>query len=194
MTDNNQNIMLLRTMVEETLAHRLKTSTDFAFLAGCIQGRLRQSISVSTLERIWGYVEGYQTIRESTLSLLAQFVGYPDWQTFVSDYCNVPSAQSSRRILAPTLEASDVPAAAMVAIEWNPGRRLLLCHEGEGRWRVVESEKSKLCVGDTFRCQRFTLNYPLYLADFRHADEPPSLFVVGNRGGLTRAEIVNCEW
>ena len=190
MTDNNQNIMLLRQMVEETLAHRLKTSTDFAFLSGCIQGRLRQTISVSTLERIWGYVEGYQTIRESTLSLLAQFVGYPDWQTFVSDYCNVPSAQSSRRILAPTLEAIEMPVGGRVLIEWNPGRRCELLHLGNARWRVEHCEKTKLAVGDTFVCHRFTLNYPLYLSDYRHADEPPSLFVVGNRGGLIHVDTL----
>lgn len=190
MSDTNQNINILRTLVEEAADHRVSTSTDFAFLSGCIQGRLKQTVSVSTLERIWGYVEGYQSVRESTLSILAQFVGYPDWKTFVADYCEVPSAQSSHRVTAPTLRAADVPAGASIAISWNPGRRCVLLHRGSGAWEVTESIKSKLAVGDTFRCQRFTLSQPLYLDDYRHADEEPGLYVVGNRGGLTAVEIL----
>lgn len=190
MSDTNQNITILRSLVEQAADHRINTSTDFAFLSGCIQGRLKQTVSVSTLERIWGYVEGYQSIRESTLSILAQFVGYPDWKTFVADYCEVPSAQSSHRITAPTLEAADLPAGASVAIEWNPGRRCVLLHRGGGEWEVTQSIKSKLAVGDTFHSHRFTLNQPLFLDDYRHADEEPGLYVVGNRGGLTLVEVL----
>lgn len=185
MSDLNQNISILRTLVEEAADHRVSTSTDFAFLSGCIQGRLHQTVSVSTLERIWGYVEGYQTIRESTLDILARFTGFADWRTFVADYCSVPSAQSSHRLSSPTLTADKVAVDALLTIEWNPGRRCLLRHLGDGLWRVEESIKSKLAPGDTFRCQRFTVGLPLFLDDYRHADEPPSLFVVGNRGGLT---------
>ena len=182
--------MLLRTLVEESADHRVSTSTDFAFLSGCIQGRLHQTLSVSTLERIWGYVEGYQSIRESSLSILAQFVGYPDWKTFVADYCDVPSAQSSHRVLASTMTCDDVPIGGTIVIEWNPGRHCSLQHLSDGQWQVVESIKSKLQPGDRFLCRRFTLNQPLYLEDFRHNDEEPTLFVVGNRGGLTKIEQV----
>lgn len=190
MSNMDQNIALLRQLVEDAADHRISTSSDFAFLSGCIQGRLRQTVSTSTLERIWGYVEGYQSVRESTLSILAQFVGYPDWVTFVRDYCSVPSAQSSHRVLAPSLTASQVPTDDKVVIEWPPERRCLLKHLGEGLWQVVEREKTKLAVGDTFRCQRFILGAPLFLEDYRHGDEDPGLFVVGNRSGLSRAEVI----
>jgi len=193
MSDINQNITILRSLVEEAADHRIATSSDFAFLAGCIQGRIRQSISVSTLERIWGYVEGYQTVRTSTLSILAQFVGYPDWQTFVMDYCETPSAHSSRRITSALLSSDEVAVGEKVVIEWNPGRRCVLRHLGDGRWIVEESERSKLMVNDTFRCYRFILNQPLYLEDFKHGDEPASLFLVGNRGGLTKAARLTAQ-
>lgn len=191
MSDIDQNITILRSMVEATVDHRLSTSSDFAFLAGCIQGRLRQSVSVSTLERIWGYVKGYQSVRESTLSILAQFVGYPDWKTFVSDYCDVPSARSSHRVVADSLFSADVPVGGYMAIEWNPGRRVILCQLDFGLWRVENSIKSKLKAGDTFKCLRFTMNQPLYLEDYHHGDENWGLFVVGNRGGITHIELVN---
>lgn len=191
MRNKSQNITILCSVVEQAADHRISTSSDFTFLSGCIQGRLKQTVSTSTLERIWGYVDGYQNVRESTLDILARFAGFPDWKTFVADYCNVPSAQSSRRIMASSYSADQIPQNTLLAIEWNPNRHCLLLHLGNGRWRVEQSINSKLAIGDTFSCQRFILNEPLYLNDFKHADDEPALFVVGNRGGLTKIALVN---
>ena len=191
MRNKSQNITILCSVVEQAADHRISTSSDFTFLSGCIQGRLKQTVSTSTLERIWGYVDGYQNVRESTLDILARFAGFPDWKTFVADYCNVPSAQSSRRIMASSYSADQIPQDTLLAIEWNPNRHCLLLHLGNGRWRVEQSINSKLAIGDTFSCQRFILNEPLYLNDFKHADDEPALFVVGNRGGLTKIALVN---
>lgn len=190
MKTNKQNITILCSLVEQAADHRISTSSDFAFLSGCIQGRLKQTVSVSTLERIWGYVDSYQNVRESTLDILARFAGFPDWKTFVADYCNVPSAQSSHRIAATSYSADQIPQGTLVAIEWNPNRHCLLLHLGDGRWRVEQSINSKLSIGDTFSCQRFILNEPLYLNDFKHGDDDSALFVVGNRGGLTKFTFV----
>lgn len=96
---NPQHITLLRQLVEESADHSIATSTDFIFLSGEIQGRLKETLSVSTLKRIWGYVDGYASVRPSTLDILARFVGFSDGETFVSDYCEVESVQSSLRPL-----------------------------------------------------------------------------------------------
>ena len=88
---NQQYINLLRQLVEEAANHRIETFTDFIFLSGEIQGRLWENLSASTLKRLWGYVDGYASERPSTLDILARFTGFPDWETFVSDYCEVES-------------------------------------------------------------------------------------------------------
>ena len=97
---NPQHITLMRQLVEESANHTVNTSNDFIFLSGEIQGRLNENLSVSTLKRLWGYVEGYASVRPSTLDILARFVGFPDWETFVSDYCEVESVQSSHRVVS----------------------------------------------------------------------------------------------
>ena len=96
---NPQHITLLRQLVEESADHKIATSTDFIFLSGEIQRRLKETLRVSTLKRIWGYVDGYASVRTSTLDILARFVGFSDGETFVSDYCEVESVQSSLRPL-----------------------------------------------------------------------------------------------
>ena len=54
----------------------------------------------------------------------------------------------------------------------------------------MESENSKLKPGDTFHCSCFIVGEPLYLDDFVRDGNPPTLFVVGNKGGLTEARLV----
>lgn len=185
MTINPQHITLLRQRVEELADHPIATSNDFIFLSGEIQGRLKETLSVSTLKRLWGYVDGYTTVRTSTLEILARFVGFPDWETFVSDYCEVESVQSSHRVVNKSLYANELAVNNQVEIRWNPNRRCLLTYQGNNKFLVSESENSKMKTGETFLCDRFTQNEPLYVQCIC-PDGTTELFVMGNKGGLTK--------
>lgn len=185
---NPQHITLLRQLVEESADHKIATSTDFIFLSGEIQGRLKETLSVSTLKRIWGYVDGYASVRPSTLDILARFVGFSDWETFVSDYCEVESVQSSHRVVSESIYAKDLIVGDRVEIQWNPNRRCMLIYMGDNLFEVSESVNAKLKAGARFLCQRFTLNQPLYV-DVLDNEGRTELFVMGNKGGLTKISI-----
>ncbi len=187
---NLQHITLLRQLVEESADHAIATSNDFIFLSGEIRGRLNENLSVSTLKRLWGYVDGYASVRPSTLDILARFVGFPDWETFVSDYCEVESVQSSHRVVSESLFAKDLNIGDNVEIRWNPNRRLLLNYLGDNMFTITESENAKLNVGDRFLCQRFILNQPLFV-DVLGNEGQTAVFVMGNKGGLTKIAITN---
>lgn len=186
---NPQHITLLRQLVEESADHAIATSNDFIFLSGEIQGRLKENLSVSTLKRLWGYVDGYASVRPSTLDILARFTGFPDWETFVSDYCEVESVQSSHRVVGESLFAKDLSVGDNVEIRWNPNRRLLLNYLGGNIFTITESENAKLKAGDRFLCQRFILNQPLFV-DVLSDDGQTAVFVMGNKGGLTRLTLL----
>ena len=182
---NPQHITLLRQLVEESADHAIATSNDFIFLSGEIQGRLNENLSVSTLKRLWGYVEGYTSVRPSTLDILARFTGFPDWETFVSDYCEVESVQSSHRVVSESIYTKDLTVGDRLEIRWNPNRRCTLTYLGDNLLEVSESVNAKLKTGARFFCQRFTLNQPLYV-DLLDNDGHTELFVMGNKGGLTK--------
>lgn len=152
MPNNPQHITLLRQCVEKSADHPIATSNDFIFLSGEIQGRLKETLSVSTLKRLWGYVDGYTTVRVTTLDILARFVGFPDWETFVSDYCEVESVQSSHRVTNPSLYANELNADDQVEICWNPNRRCVLTYLGDNKFSVSQSENAKMKAGDSFLC------------------------------------------
>lgn len=189
MSLNPQHIALLRQLVAESADHSIKTSTDFIFLSGEIQGRLKETVSTSTLKRIWGYVDGYASVRTVTLDVLARFTGFPDWETFVTDYCETESVQSSHKVMAKSLHSNELAVGDNVEICWNPNRRCLLAYKGNNLFEVVESENAKMKVGNSFLCDRFTPNEPLYVEQITD-DGNKELFVMGNKGGLTKVSRI----
>lgn len=191
MNNYSQNITILRSFVEKVSGRRMRTSNDFIYLCGSIQGRLNITLGVSTLKRIWGYVDGVCCPRISTLDILSQYVGYPDWETFVSDYCESDKSQSSQVLWTKSVLWSEIPEGAEFEITWNPGRRLRLRHLERGRFLVVESEKSKIKEGDTFHCDRFILLQPLNLFGLEREGCDPCDFIVGNKGGLQTISLLD---
>lgn len=189
MEKHNQNIVLLRQEVERSANHRVKTSTDFAILSGMIQERVKETIATSTLKRIWGYVDGYASTRKAILDILSRFVGFPDYETFVSDYCQQDSVQSSHYVVGESLWSKDLAVSALLEVCWNPNRRCVFRHLGNGRFEVEESQNAKLKPGDTFHCERFTFLQPLYIDEVTHDGVRHDLFVAGNKGGLTKISV-----
>lgn len=182
---------MLQHEVERSIDKKIVTPKDFIYLSGMIQGRIHKQLSVSTLKRVWGYIDGYRSIRESTLDILCQFIGYPDYATFVCDFCETDAAQSSHRVMAHHITSSDIAVGTRVAIEWNPNRRMVLWHRGNGHFIVTESVRSKVTEGDTFVAHSFAIGHPVVLTHYVHNDEEPCLFVIGNKGGLTSITVID---
>ena len=75
-------IALLREKVETQLGRKLITPKDFEYLVDQIFEKTHDSISVSTLKRVWGYVPANGVTRESTFDVLARFAGYESFSQF----------------------------------------------------------------------------------------------------------------
>lgn len=188
MKPNETEIVRLREMVEESVSRKMKTPADFQFLTGVIQERCKETLGVTTLKRIWGYVDGYDTTRFSTLSILSRCVGFRDWDDFLANHNR--TGESSNLVLGRVLYPDEIPTEGLLRIAWSPDRRVLLRHLGEGSFLVMESENSKLKPGDSFHSSCFIIGEPLYLDNFVRGNNPPTLFVVGNKGGLTEVRRV----
>lgn len=186
---NSAHLEILRHDVIDSFGMELDTPKKFEILSEEISDRTKRLLSVSTLKRIFGYIEGYEGIRGDSLNILSQFLGYPDWQTFIADRCGDKKERSSHFIITDALLAENIVSGDTIEIRWNPKRRLLLKCVGDGEFDVIEAENSKITVGDTFRCERFIIGEPLYINNLIHQGGVPALFVAGKKGGLTQVEL-----
>ena len=168
-------------MIEESVGRKMRTTADFTFLSGAIWERVHDNLSASTLKRIWGYVEGIDSARNSSLQILSRFLGFKDWDSFLE---SISQDNDSNQVSAEHIKTEDLTVGDFVSVSWRPNRRCTFRYLGSHRFVVERAENSKLKVGDTFSCGLFILGEPLYLSDLVQSDKPPVAFVVGNKGGL----------
>ena len=85
MDNHNQNIERLRKTIETQAEREMRTPKDFDFLSERIFEKVHQTVSPTTLKRMWGYLSEAVAPRITTLNIMSQFVGYDDWESFCQD-------------------------------------------------------------------------------------------------------------
>ena len=180
----------LRLRIEASIKRKIETPADFDFLRGIIWERTHEQISTSTLKRLWGYVDGVDNARNSTLNVLSKALGYENWDAFILKLKS-ENVDNSDLVMSESMSSSDLKIGDRLMIAWQPNRVCRLKYLGDNQFEVMESQNSKLKVGDTFRCGLFILGEPVYINDLRqnNGTGEPKLFVIGNKSGLTKLII-----
>lgn len=147
MNQQDHNILLLREAMEKKADRQMHTPKDFDFLSECIFEALHQKVSATTLKRLWGYLAENSAPRTSTLDLLAQYVGYADWESFCNQEeqisekpePNTPKQKSPVKWIIATLIA--VAAVALLYIFLGQSKST----------EKPKDEKYVLRIGQTFK-------------------------------------------
>ena len=188
---NRPEIHVLRQRVEETFGQSLATHNAFLALVDAIGAKLREHISESTLERLWGYsTRDTDAVSLRTLDVLARYVGFDSWKAFCTDL-KVSSPVESEEFNGESIVASVLEIGKRLQLGWLPDRQIVLEYLGNNRFVVRESQNSSLKPGDSFECLQFQVGRPLYLDRFRRADSlSETRYVAGERNGLTSALVL----
>lgn len=183
-------ISLLKQAIEKTLDFPLSTHGDFLRLSAGIEFSLREHMSESTLERLWGYsTRRYDTVSVRTLNVLARFAGYHSWD----DFCEIAdkSEAESELFLDNAICSADLSINTKIRIGWPPNRVCIIRYLGNNNFIAEETSNSTMEPGDTFSCMQIQKGRPLNLDNFRKAGSEQKLrYVVGINTGLTLLEII----
>ena len=172
--------------VEQAMGRRLQTPKDFDLLSERVYARVGEMVSLNTLRRVWGKLDEERTPRLSTLSILARFIGFADFESFVGKaFTDSTGGQSSSPFLGRRLSVLDgLTRGDRLRLTWHPGRVCDVEYNGSQHFRVVHAEKTKLQVGDTFLCGIIVEGEQLYLDQLQHGDNPPTTYICGKIGGV----------
>jgi len=179
----------IRNLIEEVTGRKMQTPKDFDYLVLRIFDRTHTQLSVSTMKRLWGYVakndEKRGDMRLSTLNVLAQYVGYTDWESFVNrDQNNDDSLSSCMFLGRKYLYSNTLFVGDTIQLIWKPDRCVTIRYSGNYVFSVIESINSKLSVGDTFKCPLFVEQMPLTLTDLIHGSAAPCGYICGKKEGI----------
>lgn len=183
MDNMQQDYRALCEAVEQKSGKRMQTPLDFEWLEEKIENKVKEQVSASTLMRLWGYRQGVAT-RQSTLDILARYLGYADYVMFCQWSPADKDEPQSDEVVSRHLQTSDLQEGQQVELTWYPDRRCVIELRSDGQYEVLEAKNTKLSVGDTFRCDIFIEGEPLYLSQLIHEGRPPVVYVAGKKDGI----------
>lgn len=187
MKKTSPEIHELKKQVEKRLNRKMKTPSDFIFLSGVIWERTHETMSPTTLKRLWGYIDGADETRSSTLDILSRTLGFGDWDVFLK---HLDTGGNSSPVQSLHFYARDLAPGDRIFVSWKPDRRCIFRYLGDSRFIVEKAENSKLKEGNTFSASLFILGEPLYLSELVQGNNPPVAFVIGNKDGLCELERI----
>ena len=148
--NKDPHIQDLLRCVEEKIGRKPDSPTNFDYLAIRVHQVTGESVSVSTLKRMWGYVSYTSQPSTTVLSVLSRFVGHRDWESFKA---SCTEETESGFLTGDVVKAADLKKGDVVELEWKPDRYCRIECMGNNRFRVVESRNSKIFPGNTFRAE-----------------------------------------
>lgn len=187
---NIPEIEELKSRVEQKYGRLLSTTTDFEEFSYTLQKSLNRTISPSTLKRIWGYVNDVHKTRKFTLDILACYLGYENFDQFVT-WLKTSARYNSSFFNAGQLTSEELQAGQRVQIGWSPNRLLVLEYLGESLYEVKEARNSKLLPGDRFVTGCFIMRQPLLLPYIVRDGERTAPFIAGRNGGLNIIKLLD---
>lgn len=181
MNSNSPEIQELLKRIEERTGLKPKSPADFDRLSDIVWESTHEPLSASTLKRLWGYFKGVGAIRNSTLVILANYLGFKDWDNFLA---HLNQENGSDPIESFHIKTDDLRVGDHITVSWKPNRRCTFRYLGNQQFIVEAAENSKLKVGNTFSCSVFIQGAPLYLTDLVQGGHVPVAFVAGKKDGL----------
>ena len=181
-------IVSLRRDIENEVKRKIKTPYDFEFLAGVVWERLHEYISPTTLKRLWGYIDGANTTRNSTLCLLSRFLGFEDWDAYLNHLKTVEDEESDA-FSGIGVRSEELIAGQEVEVTWLPNRRCVFKYLGQNTYIVTQSYNAKIHVDDTFQAICFLEGHPMYLDNLLHGADEPTSYVAGSKKGILKVTV-----
>lgn len=166
----------------------MMSPANFDVLSLRIKKSTGRNVSVSTLKRIWGYVNYPHKPSNEILSILSAFAGYRDWHDFrSSDHVT----ESSDFIGADIVKSSELTEGTRIQLGWKPDRSCILEYMGNSEFKVIEAQNSKLVSGDIFSCSVIVKGEPLICHEVRRGGELLAEgYVAGKTDGIISLKII----
>ena len=168
--------------VAKVFGQKIQYPSDCERLSMSIREKLNETIGITTLKRLFGFVSDVQEPRTVTLDILARYCGFQNYTQMLKTLTGRGDSDFEE---APDIESSTLPVGAKVVFEYLPDRRVELLYVGDLNFKVTESEKGSLRKDDILTISCFNRNQPLVVSNVKRGEQDLGRYVAGKVSGLT---------
>lgn len=165
----------------------LHLPSDCELLSLDIQGKTGVRIGATTLKRLLGFAQDERTPHASTLDAIARYLGYAHWEELakIEDQGNSDFNSSDDEV-----RSADLQVGKVVEIAYLPDRVVTLRYLGNNRYKVEQSQNSKLQADDEVEILNFVLHHPLLVVQVWRNGESLGQFTAGRVSGLSSIKVL----
>lgn len=185
---NTPEIAVLREEAELKFGCPIEAPRHFTALSFDIEDSQKEYLSETTLQRVWLYKPGYDTVAVHTLNVLSRYCGYANWDIF-QQYLKDSSHIESEMFDGEKIDVSTLKEGTRIRIGWRPDRICIIQYLGNSTFKAIETHNAKLQPGDIFTCSQLQIGRELRLDNLKR-DNTEMTYVAGTRNGLSLLEIM----
>ena len=189
---DNQHVKELREEVEKIVG-KISGHNKFIELTSLIEEKCKEHVSITTLERLWGYsTRNANNMSERILDIIAKFVDAKDWHHF----CHTPRNNKESELFRNdgVINCSKLEKGTRLRLGWMPDRICEIEYLGNNRFVATRTENTSIKQGDSFSCLLIQKGRELYMDYFTHSGErvndSNARYVVGQINGLSIVEFI----
>jgi len=165
----------------------LRLPSDCELLSLDIESKTGVRIGATTLKRLLGFAQDERQPHTSTLDAIAHYLGYAHWDELakIEDQGNSDFDSPDGEI-----RSADLQVGCELEITYLPDRWVVLSYLGNNRYRIQQSENSKLLVGDEVEILSFVLHHPLLVMQVWRSGQSLGQFTAGRISGLSSVRVI----
>lgn len=184
--------MIINEKIREKILEKFNSPLQYPqqceALALSIKEVTGQTLGTTTLKRMLGFVNGPASSRPSSLDIIAQYLGYPDYTMLTKDLGEGSEISDFRAV--ESVDSADLEPGEQIQITYSPNRLLVLSYIGDNTYVVNESQGSKLLKGDKLIIAGFYVGFELLVSDVERGGVHLGSYQGAKQGGLTSVEIL----
>ena len=127
-----------------------------------IESSIGERLSINTVKRLTGIIPYDSSPRPITLEIISRYLGYSSWKILEDEVNGKISGFESGQSF---IEVSSLRSGVTIIMEWEPNRKIFICHLGEGICKVVSSTNSKLIAGDLLKLSQIAEGFPFIVKE-----------------------------
>ena len=179
MIENTDKLSNLICVVEDRFGRKPKTPGDFNELLISINSVTGRNLSLSTIKRLWNYVNYPHKPSIFTLTTLSQYAGFPDWESFRES----PQKKDSD-FITEGHDLNDMLPGVTITLKWDHDKGCVIRHKENKRFIVIKSYNIKLKEGDELTAEFFSTGQPIYMTNIVREGKTIPLYIAAKRSGL----------
>ena len=165
----------------------MRQPSDCEILSLDIMSKTGVHIGATTLKRLLGFASDERDPHTSTLDVIARYLGYAHWEELskIEDKGNSDFDTADEEV-----RSADLKPGQCVEITYLPDRKVRMLYLGDTRYRVIDSQNSKLHVDDEVEIQNFVLHHPLFVVNVLRDGSSLGSFTAGRISGLSSVKVI----